>query len=140
MKNFVLVNIRDERKIKKHQKDDSLKPSVILPYFCEGYACFSSNKAYSFDELIHLFLHGNEDEIIGAISIIAERYPHELYKHICHHADCFAPEKLKFLFDYVVPSYLPLLLPKERLPNYVFDEEFTSDIWVNILVAIRSLL
>ena len=140
MKNFVLVNIRDEKKLKKYQKDRSLKQSVILPYYCEGYACFSSNKDYSFEELINLFLQGSDDEEIGAISIIAESYPRELYNLICDHSDYFPLKKLKFIFEFVVPSYLPLILPKERLIDYKFNEKYLNDTWVNILVVIRERL
>lgn len=140
MKNFVLVNIRDEKELKKYQKDRSFKESVILPYYGEGYICFSSRNNYSFEELTKMFLQGNEDEQIGAISIIAERHPCELYRFICNQSSCFSPKKLRFIFDFVVPSYLPLILPKERLIDYEFAQEFSNDIWVNILVEIRSLL
>lgn len=140
MRCFKLVNIRDEKKIKKYQKNHSFKQSDILPYYGEGYICFSSCENYSFEALIKMFLQGNEDEQIGAISIIAESYPCELYKSICNYSDYYTHKKLKFIFDFVVPSYLPLILPKERLMNYEFDDEFSNDIWVNILVAIRSRL
>lgn len=59
-----------------------MKQSVILPYYCECYVCFSLNKDFSFEELINLFLQSYDDEMIGAISVIAESYPYELYKHI----------------------------------------------------------
>ena len=140
IKNFVLVNIRDEKEIKKYQKDQSFEQSVILPYYSEGYICFSSRQNYSFEELTEMFFQGDEDEQIGAISIISERYSCELYRLICNQSDCFSPKKLRFIFDFVVPSYLPLILPKERLMDYEFAQEFLSDIWVNILVKIRSLL
>ncbi len=140
MRSFVLVNIRDEKKIKKYQKDCFFKQSVILPYYREGYICFSSCKKYSFEELVKMFLQGNESEQIGAISIIAESYPCELYRLICSRRDSFSLEKLRFIYDFVVPSYLPLILPKERLFDYEFDKNFSNDIWVNILIEIRSLM
>ena len=140
MKNFVLVNIRDEKKVKKYQKNCSFKQSIILPYYGEGYTCFSSRKNFSFEELAKMFLQGDEDEQIGAISIIAERHPCELHRIICNQRYNFPLEKLSFIFDFVVPSYLPLILPKERLIDYEFDKEFSNDIWVNILEVIRSLL
>lgn len=140
MRKFKLVNSRDEKKIAKYNGNGSWKQSILLPYYREGYICFSCNKDYSFEELINMFFHGNDDEQIGALSIIAESYPRDLYKLICNHSGCFPPRKLKFIFDFVVPSYLPLILPKERLMDYKFNEEFLNDIWVNILVAIRSHL
>ena len=140
MKNFVLVNIRDEKNLNKYKKSLAYKQSVILPYYSEGYTCFSLHKNYSFEQLIKIFLQGTEEEQIGAISIIAERYPYELYQLIYCRKDCFSQKKLKFILDFVIPSYLPLVLPKERLINYEFDKEFSNDVWVNILVKIRSLL
>ena len=140
MKNFVLVNIRDEKKLKKYKRNRSFEQSVILPYYSEGYICFSSRKNYTFEELTKMFLQGDDDEQIGAISIIAESHPCELHQLICNQKDNFSPEKLRFIFDFVVPSYLPLILPKERLIDYEFNKEFSSDIWVGILVEIRSLL
>ena len=140
MKNFVLVNICDEKKLRKHQKDRSLKQSVILPYYGEKYVCFSSCKDYFFEELIKMFLQGNDDEQIGAISIIAEKYPRDLYWLIRNQRNYFSPKKLKFIFDFVLPDYLPLVLPKEQLIDYEFNKEYSNDIWVNILMEIRCLL
>lgn len=139
MGNFVLVNNRDEKKIKKYKKNCYFKQCDILPYYGDAYLCFSSCKEYSFEELIKMFLKGDEDEQIGAISIVAESYSCELYRLICNHRDNFPLEKLRFIFDFVVPSYLPLILPRERLIDYEFDKEFANDTWVNILVEIRSL-
>lgn len=140
MGNFILVNIRDDKAVRKRQKDYSLIQSVILPYYCEGYVCFSLNKNYSWEELIYLFLNGDEDEEIGSISIIAEKFPCELYKFICNHADCFTNKKLKFVLDYVVPSYLPIILSKEQLLDYKFKNEHLSNIWVKILTVIKNHL
>lgn len=138
MKDFLLVNIRDEKQLKKFQRNSALKQSVLLPCFCEGYVCFSFDKEYSFEELLTLFLHGDMEEAIGAVSIIAESFPQDLYILMRNHADYFTPEKLKFLLDFVVPSYLPLMLPKERIMEYDFQEKFSDDIWVNILQVIKE--
>ena len=140
MKNFVLVNIRDEKQIKKYQKSRSFHQSVILPYYNEGYVCFSSLETYSFEELITLFLNGDTDEEIGAISIIAKHYPGELYQIISEQSNLFSLKEIKFLFNYVVPSYLPIVLPPELLSSYVFEGENAKDVWVNILMQLRSLL
>ena len=140
MKNFVLVNIRDEKNIKKYEKDCYFKQSVILPYYADGYLCFSSCNNYSFEELLKMFLKGDEDERIGAISIIAESYSCELYQLICNEKACLSLENLRFIFDFVIPSYLPLVLPKERLIDYEFDDEFSNNLWVKILLEIRALL
>lgn len=137
MKNFVLVNIRDERQLTKYIKNRFLKQSVILPYYSDAYMCFSSGENYSFKELMKMFLQGDEDEQIGAFSIIAEKYPCELYKLICNQIDFFSPQKLRFILNIVIPSYLPLILPKERLMDYEFAQEFSNDIWVKILLEIR---
>ncbi len=140
MEKFKLVNICDEKAFGKYNSNCYWKKSVLLPCYREGYICFSCNENYSFEELIKIFLHGNDDDQIGAISIISEKYPCELYKFICNQRDYFPPKKLKFLFELVVPSYLPLVLPQERLMNYEFNQELLNDIWVNILVEIRALL
>lgn len=140
MAKFKLVNIFDEKKIDKYNSNCFWKQCVLLPYYRERYICFSHNEDFSFEELTKTFLQGNDDEQIGAISIIAERYPCELYRWIYNQRDYFPPKKLRFIFDFVVPSYLPLILPKEQLIDYEFNKEFSNDIWVNILVEIRSLL
>ena len=140
MKNFVLVNIRDEKELKKYQKNHSFRQNIILPYYNEGYVCFSSRETYSFEELITLFLNGDTDEQIGAISIIAKHYPSELYQIISEQSNLFSLKKIKFIFDYVAPSYLPIVLPQEQLNNYEFDNEYAKDVWVNILMMLRSLL
>lgn len=131
---FLLKN-----KLKKCQKDISLKQIVILPYFREEYICFSCNRDYSFEELINLFLQDDDAEEIGAISVIAESYPYDLYKFISNN-NYLNYRKLKFIFDYVVPGYLPLVLPRERLMDYEFNEEFLDNTWVKILLVIRSYL
>jgi len=87
-----------------------------------------------------MFLQDNDNEQIGAISIIAERYPYELYRFIRDNRDCFPLQKLRFILDFVVPSYLPLIIPKEQLLCYEFSKEYSNDIWVNILSEIRTLL
>lgn len=140
MAKFKLVNICDEKKIRKYSSNGFWKQCVLLPCYQERYICFSSNEDLSFEELTLTFIHGNNDEQIGAMSIIAERYPCELHRLICSQKDCFSPKKLRFIFDFVVPSYLPLILPKERLIDYEFDKDFSDDTWVNILVELRSLL
>ena len=139
MKDFVLVDIHDKNKLKKCQRDISLKQIVILPYFREEYICFSCNRDYSFEELINLFLQDNDAEEIGAISVIAESYPYDLYKFISNN-NYLNYRKLKFIFDYVVPGYLPLVLPKEQLMDYEFNEEFFDNTWVKILLEIRFYL
>lgn len=110
-----------------------------MPYFREEYICFSCNRDYSFEELINLFLQDNDAEEIGAISVVAESYPYDLYKFISNN-NYLNYRKLKFIFDYVVPGYLPLVLPKERLMDYEFNEEFLDNTWVKILLVIRSYL
>lgn len=140
MAKFKLVNIFDEKKIEKYNNSCFWKQCDLIPYFREGYVCFSYNEDYSFEELTRIFLQGNDDEQIGAISSIAEKYPTELYRLICDQKDYFSPKKLNFVFNFVVPSYLPLALPKERLIDYEFNKQFSTDIWVKILVKIRSLL
>lgn len=140
MSKFKLVNICDKKKIGKYSSNGFWKQSVLLPCYREKYICFSCNEDLSFEELIQTFIHGNDEEQIGAMSIIAERYPCELYRLICSQRNYLSQQKLRFIFDVVVPSYLPLILPKERLIDYEFDKELSNDIWVNILVEIRSLL
>ena len=117
-----------------------METMVLLPCYRERCVCFCNNEDLSFEELTKTFIQGNDDEQIGAISIIAEDYPFELYRFICNQKDNFSPEKLRFILDFVIPSYLPLILPKEQLINYEFDKEFSNDIWVNILMEIRSIL
>ena len=141
MGNFVVINIRDEKEIKKCRENPFFKQSVILPHYVEGYVCYSSScKNYSFEELIKMFFQGNEDEQIGAVSIVAENYPCELYQFICHQKNKIPYEKLRFIFDCVIPGYLPLVLPKEGLMDYKFNSEFSNNTWVKMLEEIRVLL
>ena len=140
MKNFIVINLHDERKINKYLIDNSFKQIDILPYFCEGYVCFSLNKEFSFDELIILFLKGTDDEQIGSISVIAEKHPYELYDYICKYSDTIPLNKIKYIYEYVIPDYLPLYLPKDRLKNYEFGEDCSDDIWVKILRFINTQL
>lgn len=140
MKNFVLINIRDEKQLRKYQKDRYLRQSVLLPYYEEGYICFSSRENYSFEELTEMFLVGDEAEQIGSVSIIAEYYPDELYRFICDQRQNLPSKKVKFILDFVIPSYLPIALPKERLMDYELHQDMSDDIWVKILLVIRTLL
>ncbi len=135
-KQFLLISIRNERKIKKYN-NRNFKKVNILPCYSEEYVCFSLSKEYSFEELITLFLYGNSEEQIGAVSIIAQDYDYELYEFICAHGEIFGVKKLKYLLEYVVPDFLPLSLPKERLAGYRFDEEYSNCVWVKILTEIR---
>ena len=140
MAKFKLVNACDEKKIDKYSNSCFWKQCVLLPCYRERYVCFCNNEDLSFEELTKTFIQGNDDEQIGAMSIIAERYSCELHRLICSRRDYFSPQKLRFIFDFVVPSYLPLILPKERLIDYEFDKKFSNDVWVNILAEIRPLL
>ena len=134
MKNFKLISIYDEKSLNKYNSDSRWKESDLLPRFSERTVCFSCNREFSFEELIELFLHGNGAEEIGSISIIAEHFPQELYHLICDRKNMFHSKKLRFLLEEVAPSYLPLVLPAERLMDYEFKEEFLNDIWVDILI------
>ena len=140
MPKFKLVDLCDEKKIGKYSSSGVWKSCVLLPYYRERYMCFCNSEDLSFEELTQIFIQGNDDNQIGAMSMIAERYPCELYQLICSRRNDFSPQKLRWIFDCVVPDYLPLVLPKERLMDYMFDKEFSNNIWVNILVEIRSLL
>lgn len=140
MKSFALVNVRDEKKVKEYKKSPSFKQSEILPCYSEGYICFSSRKDYSFEELMKMFLQGDEDERIGAISIIAERFPHDLYDFIRDNNHYIPSQQVKFLVESVASSYLPLVLSANELTTYIFDEDYSDDIWVKILTALQSRL
>lgn len=82
MKRFILINVRDIKKIIKYNNDCLWKRSNILPYYKDEYMCFSRNENYSFDELINLFLGSTDEEEIGSISVIAENFPYELYMFV----------------------------------------------------------
>lgn len=112
MNNFKLISISNSRELNKYINDSCWNCSVLLPYYQERYACFSYNKDYSFEVLIDLFLYGNDSDQIGAISLIAEKFPYELYKFISDDKKYIPLNKLKFLLNIVIPSYLPLILPK----------------------------
>lgn len=137
---FRLISIRHTKEIKKYNNDFNWKRSTLLPYYREGYVCFSRNKDYSYEELKKLFIYGNDDEQIGAISVIAECFPNELYQSMCDDS-CYIPVKrINYLLDYVIPNYLPLILPKEQLVDYNFSDAFFDDIWVRILAEIKLRL
>lgn len=140
MGSFKLVRICDEKGMDQYTGNGSWKPCVLLPCYRERYACFCQSGDLSFEELIKMFFHGNDDDQIGAMSLIAENYPDELYQMICIEQSAFSHKSLKFIFEFVLPDYLPLFLPKEQLTDFEFDKEFSNDIWVRILKKIRSLL
>ena len=140
MARFKLVDLCDEKKIGKYSGGGVWKACALLPCYRERYMCFCSCENLSFEELTEIFIQGRDDDQIGAMSLIAERYPCELYQWICSRRNDFSPQKLRWIFDHVVPDYLPLALPKEQLMEYTFDKEFSNDIWVNIFTEIRSLL
>lgn len=134
------MNIYDEKKIKRYICNNSWKQCELLPYYRERYVCFCQVGDLSFEELIKIFFRGNANDQIGAMSIIAEKYPDKLYQLICKGHDTFSHKALRFILDFVLPDYLPLFLPKDRLMNYEFGREFSNDIWVRILMEVRSLL
>lgn len=138
MADFKMISIRDFKKESKYIHDSSWKRSVLLPCFREDYTCFCRNKDYSFDELNWLFFHGNDSDQIGAISVIAEQFPYELYEFIKDSNHYIPSKHSKFLLQFVIPDYLPLILPKDKLTIYVFSETYSDDIWVNILAAMRT--
>lgn len=140
MKEFILIHARNEKKLKLYQADPKWRQSPILPSFSEGYICFSANKDFTFEELLNLFLCGNTDEKIGAISLIAEEFPHHLYERIHNHLDLFSPNKLQFLINDVAPQYLPLILPEEKRSTYEFGKEFSDDVWVKIWNELKTYL
>lgn len=139
MKHFRLVSVYDEKKQHQYESDPCLKRSDLLPSF-ERTVCFSDNRDFSFEELMTLFLRNKKEDSIGAISVIAEHFPAELYRFICDNAENISPKTWRFLCEEVIPCYLPLVLPKERLMDYAFSEEYASDIWVAILTEVRSHL
>lgn len=140
MNNFVLIDISDETKLNKYSNDPHWNRSALLPYYQERYVCFSYGENRSFEFLIDLFLHGNDSDQIGAVSLIAERFPEELYVFLRDSENYIPHNKLKFLSDIVVPSYLPLFLPREKLMSYDFQKCFSDDIWVRILSEIKLRL
>lgn len=140
MKEFILIIAHDEKKLKLYQANSDWRQSAILPSFSEGYVCFSAKKDFTFEELLDLFLRGNTNEEIGAISLIAEEFPRHLYERIHDHIDLFSPKKLHFLINDVIPQYLPLILPEKEWSVYEFGKEFSDDVWVKIWNEIRGYL
>ena len=135
---FRLVELCDERALRKCAGDPALRPSPLLPCYRDTYACFARGRDLPFDELIGRFLGDEEDEAIGAISLIAERYPQELYAFVRDGGEYLPPEKRRFLWERVIPGYLPLILPPERLRDYAFGAEYADDVWVSMRDLIRK--
>lgn len=116
-----------------------MKNSPIIPCYADRYLCFSVKKTFSFDELIRLFFDSEiEDDQIGAISLIAENYPDELYEFILHNDEIVPLPKKEFLLQKVVYYNLPLLLPKESFLNYNFEKDYSNDVWVKMLKTLRQ--
>ena len=139
MKQFVIVSIFDDKKINKYHEDNMWKKSDLIPFF-DSEICFSRNKEFAFEDLIELFLHGDEDEQIGALSIIAENFSAELLEYLNLKEDTIPVERVKYLMNYVLPDYLPLYLSKEKLITYEFSENYKDDVWVKILYWLRKRL
>ena len=135
---FKLVNIRDTKKISEYLQNDLWIQSPLIPYYREAYICFSLDKAYSFEELKFLFQFGRESERIGAISLIAEQFPEHLCEYI-HAEKCdFSAQQIQFIIERVVPDYLPLMIPKDKIMEYTFDGIYAEDIWVKMLSNFRG--
>ena len=140
MNDFVLISISDRTKLNKFSNDPHWNESPLLPCYTDKYVCFSHGESYSFEVLINLFLHGNDSDQIGAVSLIAERFTDGLYDFLCDSENHISHDKLEFLSDTVIPSYLPLFLPKDKIMSYDFQESFSEDIWVRILSEIKLRL
>ncbi len=140
MNYFELIGTGDGTKLNKYSNDPHWNRSALLPSYQERYVCFSYGGNRSFEFLIDLFLHGNDSNQIGAVSFIAERFPDRLYDFLRDSRNNIPRNKLKFLSDAVIPSYLPLFLPREKLMSYDFQESFSDDIWSRILSEIKLRL
>lgn len=138
MKNFLLLDIRDIKKNIQYMDNPLWKLVKLSPYYSEMCTCYSRNCNYTFSELIHFFLEGSESERIGAISIISECYPDELYKFICDNV--IPKNKMKYLFDVILPYNLPIVVPKDKMMDYNFDKEYLENIWVKIFLAVKSYM
>ncbi len=140
MKKFVLINICENKKIREYTSDSNWKHIKLLPYYNDTYICFSINKDYSFAELMDMFIFGNTSEQIGSISIIAEKYPMDLYGNLLDNIHLFPRKQIEFLFNRVIGSYLPLIVPQNKLLEYDFGDNYSTDIWVNIFLLIKANL
>ena len=133
MRKFVLIEIHDIRKFTKYKKNSRWKQIPILSFFSEAYACFARNEILSFNDLIELFLQGDDDHRIGSMSIIAEMYPLELYAFLCNNIDFFSVQNLNFLISFVIPTYLPSTIYSDQIGSYCFEERLVDNVWVKIL-------
>lgn len=140
MHNFDIINIRDTKQLLKYTNDPSWRKISLIPLYSEGYCCFASNREFNFDELIDLFLHGSESDRIGSISLISEHFSSEFRNFVCDNNNYIPRNKVEYLINNVVPSFLPLLLPKDKIIDYVFDETYSDDHWVQTLQGLKKRL
>lgn len=140
MKQFEMVNICNTYKVYKYERSNEWIKSEIIPYYRERYACYALRKEYDFNELITLYLERNGAVQVGAISVIAEKFALELYGFICKKGKDIPRRKIKFLYEYVVPDYLPIILPRCILLQYDFTQTYPNDIWVKIYEKIKTYL
>lgn len=137
MSEFVLINITNCKKIDRYQNDMGWNKVFILPYYADVYVCFSRLEMYGFEQLMQIFMGGNDDEQIGSISLIAEYYPSELYQYLTVHGDTVSKRKKYFLMEKVIPDYLPIYLPSNKLHSFNFNPEEMKNIWVRILQVLK---
>lgn len=138
MKYFILNNISNQNKIKRLEQNKSLTLSYLLPKYNERYICYRLNIEFSFEKLMSLFINGNDDEVIGSMSYIAEVYSYELYNYLLINLDSINTRKIIFIYENVIQNYLPVFVPLDKLNTYYFDNSFQDDIWVKILLLIRE--
>lgn len=149
--NFILLNVHDdfEKTLKKYRfsqvsdniyiKNKEIWHEIeLIPVYRDLYWCLMRDCNYSFDELSEWFSGKNKDDKIGAISIIAKDYPQKLYELISINGSRIGKKEAKFLLESVVPDFLPIILPREKLIEYDFKGEYKQDIWVKIFEKLKT--
>lgn len=138
MKAFKIISNSNEYQIKKYENDSKWIKIDILPHYAERFICFTTLHEHSFNILIKFFLSKDDEQRIGSMSIIAQQYSNELYAFIDNPNNHISSKDLNFIFNNVVVDFLPLLLPKDKVLSCQFNEPHNSDIWVEILQAIKE--
>lgn len=138
MNNFVILNIHNDKLINKYTNNPTWKRIYIIPFYSDAYCCFARDREFYFDELVDLFLYGNESDQIGSISLISKYFSKEFREFVCDSNNFIPMNKVKYIINNVVPSFLPLVLPKDKIVEYVFDKKYSSDDWVQILQGLKN--
>ena len=152
MKNtFILFNLHGE--VEKQLKNNGFTKTEdqimrngeewnqieIIPYYYNGYWCLTTQNKANFNQLWSFFLNGNDDELIGSISLIVDKYPKQLLSQVTQDINLLKKKIVKFLLNDVIPDYLPIVVDRKKIMTQIIPEEYEKNIWVKLLNELKTV-